>query len=114
MSKYTRYTLVFCGALLLLWFVAGVGVARKLYWLDPLHFLEHGSTFECIHMTPDVIILAAVVAASAGLFSELRRVRKARTIKAWVYVLCLGLLFWMTGSLLLWFTAGVGFLCGGG
>lgn len=114
MSKYTRYTLVFCSAVLLLWFVASAGVARKIYWLDPLHFLERGTGFECIHTTHDVIILAAVLAASAGLFFELRRVRKARTIKAWVYVLCLLLLFWMTGSLLLWFTVGVGFVCGGG
>ena len=114
MTKYTRYTSVFCGAVLLLWLVASFGVARKLYWLDPLQFLEHGGMFECIHTAHDVIIVAAVLAASAGLFFELRRVRKARTIKAWVYVLCLLLLFWMTGSLLLWFTVGVGFVCGGG
>lgn len=114
MSKFTRYSIAFCGVVLLLWLVAGIGVKAKLYWLDPLQFLEHGSTFECIHEVHDLIILAAVLAASASLFSELRRVRKARTIRTWMYVLYLGLLLWITGSLLLWFTAGVGFLCGGG
>jgi hypothetical protein len=114
MSKITRYTLVFCGAMLLLWFVASVGFVTKLYWLDPLHFLKHDSDFNCIHDTYDLIILAAVVAASAGLFFEMRRVRKARAIETGMYVLLLLLLFWTTGFLLLWFTAGVGFLCGGG
>lgn len=114
MRKITKYSVVFCGAMLLLWFVAGFGVARKLYWLDPLHFLEGDTNFECIHTTHDLIILAAVLAASVSLFSELHRVRKAQAINTWRYVLYLGLLFWMTGCLLLWFTVGVGFLCGGG
>src|SRR3954470_24052218 len=78
MSKYTRYAFIFLGAVLLLWMAAVVGVHAHRYWLDPLYFLDHDSRFVCLHAIPNVIILAAVLAAFAGLAYELRRVRKDR------------------------------------
>jgi len=114
MSRFTKYATTLCGLLLLLEFIAAVGVHEKRYWLDPLHFYERGSTFLCIHEAHDVVILAAVLAAAAGLFFDLLRNRKAKAIKTPVFIVSLVILFWVTGYLLLWFTLGVGFLCGGG
>ena len=58
--------------------------------------------------------LAAVLAAAAGVFADLSRKRKAKAIGTPVFVISLEVLFWVTGCLLLWFTVGMGFRCGGG
>ena len=110
MSRFTRYAVAICVLLLLLWSVAIKG--RNT--LDPLHFFDRDREFPCIHTPHDVAIIASVLAAAAGVFLDLRRAKQKGRIASLSYILCLTGLFWMTGSLLLFFIVGVAFMCGGG
>ena len=114
MSRFTRYAISVCVLLLLLLYIGSLGVAKKNYAFDPLHFLERDTTFDCIRTPHDIAILVAVLAAATGIFSDLRRAREAGRIRRPWYGICVAGLVWLTGYMLLFCTVGVGFMCGGG
>lgn len=114
MRKFTKYAVLLCFLSLILWFVAAVGVQEKFFALDPLHFFERDSRFLCIHIGHDIVIIVLVLTAAVSLFLELRRRNQSKNPGRLWFVIGVLILLWITGYLLLWFTVGAGFMCGGG
>jgi hypothetical protein len=114
LRKFLRFATWISIALVVLFWIAAFAVSHQIYRLDPLHFFERGTNFPCVNTGPDIILIVAVLLATTNILLELRKRRKVQTLSKWGYVTSLIVLLWGAAWLLLWFTVGVGFMCGGG